>query len=598
MANTSINLTSLDFADYKNSLKTYLQSQSTFKDYNFDASNISVILDLLSYNTYMNAFYMNMIGSEMFLDTAVLRDSVVLKAKELNYVPRSFKSASAVINLVIGSLATDLSLITIPKGVPFTGKSGSNNYTFTTDSNLLVTGSGGVFYANNVTIKEGTFLTESFAVQPAVNTDRQRFLISNPTIDTSSLTVSVVEDNGATIIPYVISSSVLDVTEASAVFYLQGADNSKYEIIFGDDIVGRKPADNAVVIATYRATNGQLPNGITTFSINGTISGSSNVKVTTVTGSSGGDVGEDIESIRKNAPKFYATQNRAITTKDYEALLTATFSEIEAISVYGGEETNPPEYGKVFLSLKLYGFDFVPDSKVTEYSDFLTGRAPLTIIPVFIEPQYLYASLKSTVKYNVNVTPATTADIASYVTSAIQSYNLANLDNFKSTLLYSKLIAAIDSADASVISNQTTYQLMKKFIPTIGASKNYEINFGTALNGQYPPEALTHRGFELHTLTSSKFVYNGQVVFLEDDGLGSIRIIAESGDYHNTIIDVGNINYTTGLITLTNFNVSSYFGDSIRIYVDPLNLDNATDKNTIFEIPNDEIFVTVEALAQ
>jgi hypothetical protein len=605
MANTSINLTSLDFNDYKNSLKTYLKSQAAFQDYNFDASNISVILDLLSYNTYLNAFYLNMIGSEMFLDTAVLRDSVVLKAKELNYTPRSFKSAYANVNLVVGNVSTSVSLITIPKGTSFTGKLGSNNYTFSTDNNLIVTGSGGVFYANNVTIKEGTFLTDTFAVQPNVNTDRQNFILSNPTIDTDSLTVTVVEDNGSTVIPYLVSSSILDVVSTSPVFYLQGSDNGKYQIVFGDNIVGRRPADNAVVIAQYRATNGQLPNGIKLFSINGTIAGSSNVKVTTATDSggvaiptSGGDVAESIESIRNNAPKFYATQNRAITVNDYTTLLQLTYPEIEAISVYGGEEALPPQYGKVFLSLKIYGLDFIPDSKVTEYTNFLLSRAPVTILPVFVEPEYTYASVSSIVKYNVNVTPATDADIASYATSAIQSYNLANLDDFKATLLYSKLVAAIDVADKSVISNETTYKLMKKLVPTIGSAVNYEINFAMPLNGYFPPQPLNHIPEDVHSILSSKFIYAGQIVTLEDDGNGNIRLIKEVGSLHTTLLNVGTIDYTSGLINLNGLNVDSYYGDSIRIYATALNLDNSTNRNTIFEIPNDEIFITVEAVSQ
>jgi hypothetical protein len=226
------------------------------------------------------------------------------------------------------------------------------------------------------------------------------------------------------------------------------------------------------------------------------------------------------------------------------------------------------------------------------------SRAPVTILPVFIEPEYTYASVTSTVKYNVNVTPATDADIASYATSAIQSYNLANLDDFKATLLYSKLVAAIDVADKSVISNETTYKLMKKLVPTIGSAVNYQINFAMPLNGYFPPQPLNHAPEDVHSILSSKFIYAGQTVTLEDDGNGNIRLIKEVGSLHTTLLNVGTIDYTSGLINLNGLNVDSYYGDSIRIYAIALNLDNSTNRNTIFEIPNDEIFITVEAVSQ
>jgi hypothetical protein len=252
MANTSISLTSLDFADYKNSLKTFLQSQDRFKDYNFDGSNLSVILDLLAYNTYQNAFYMNMIGSEMFLDTAQQRDSVVLRAKELNYTPRSFRSSSANVSLTITPTDSNISLITIPKGTSFTSKAGSNNYTFSTDQMITVTSGNGVFIADNVSIYEGTYVTDTFVVQPSSNTDRQKFVLSNPTIDTTSLTVTGLENNGANTVSYKLASNILDLKTDSNVYFLQGSENSKFELLFGDNVVGKKPLDGSAIIVEYR----------------------------------------------------------------------------------------------------------------------------------------------------------------------------------------------------------------------------------------------------------------------------------------------------------------------------------------------------------
>ena len=599
MANTSISLTSLDFADYKNSLKTFLQSQDRFTDYNFDGSNLSVILDLLAYNTYQNAFYMNMIGSEMFLDTAQQRDSVVLRAKELNYTPRSFRSSSANVSLTITPTDSNISLITIPKGTSFTSKAGSNNYTFSTDQMITVTSGNGVFIANNVSIYEGTYVTDTFVVQPSSNTDRQKFVLSNPTIDTTSLTVTGLENNGANTVSYKLASNILDLKTDSNVYFLQGSENSKFELLFGDNVVGKKPLDGSAIIVEYRSTNGQLPNGVSKFTPNGQIGGTSNVIVTTVSSASGGDIAEDIESIRRNAPRFYATQDRAVTVKDYETLFTVNYPEIQAISVYGGEDASPPQYGSVLISMKIANFDAVPTSKKTEYTTFISTRAPLTIRPVFIEPNYTYVSVNSNVKYNVNQTSLNPEDINTLVTDAIQNYNLTNLNNFKATLLYSRLVNQIDNAHASIVSNETDYVLMKKIVPSTSTQKNYTIEFNTALDDALPSQPLNHIASDRHTVYSTKFYYSGQLVSLEDDGVGKMRIVSENANgEHTTLLDIGTVDYTNGRILLNNFLTTNYVGDAIRIYVMPKGKDNSSNKNTILEIPNDEINVTVQIVRQ
>ena len=603
MANTNATvLTSLDFDSYKAGLRTYLQSQSAFKDYNYDGATLSVILDLLAYNTYNNAFYLNMVGSEMFLDTAQQRDSVVLRAKELNYVPRSFRSAVANVNLVVSNVPNNPLLLTIPAGTSFTGKSGSNAYIFVTNSNQVINANtDGNFYVNNLQIYEGSLITDTFVIQPYSNTDYQPLTLSNPTIDTDSLVVVSVENNGANTISYLPSTSLLDLNSNSAVYFVQGGDNSQYQIIFGDNVVGRRPADQAVVVAQYRITNGQLPNGISIFSLNGTIGGSSNVAITTVSAASGGDIGEDINSIRYNAPRYYATQERAVTAADYETLLTVTFPEIEAIAAYGGEQTTPPQYGKVFISLKIYGTDFIPTDYISKYTTFLSTRSPIAIVPQFIEPEYLYASITTKIKYNVNVTTKQPADIVSLITSTIQEYSKTNLEDFNTTLLFSRFCSAIDASDPSIVSNQTEYTLMKKLIPSLTTAQNYTINFGAALDTDFIPEPLIHSSSAEHSVQSSIFTYNGLSVRLEDDGLGNMRLIQPQTDGNDhTILStgLGSIDYTTGVISITNFLPQSYPNDSIRFYAKPYNLDNSSSLNVIFEIPNDEINVSVITVRQ
>lgn len=565
-------------------------------DVNFDGATISVILDVLAYNTYQNAFYLNMVGSEMFLDTAQQRDSVVLRAKELNYVPRSFRSATANVNLVVSNVPNNPLLLTLPAGTSFTGKAGSNSYTFVTDTNVVINANtDGNFYINDLQIFEGTLVTDSFIVQPYTSTSYQPFTLSNPTIDTQSLIVVSIENNGANTIPYFVSTSLLDLTGSSTVYFIQGGDNSQYQIIFGDNVVGRRPADQATVIAQYRTTNGQLPNGISAFTLNGSIAGSSNVVVTTVSPASGGDIGEDIDSIRYNAPRYYATQERAVTTADYESLLLSTYPEIEAISVYGGEDANPPQYGQVFIAMKIYNLDFLPQAKINEYSSFLTTRAVLNIPPNFVEPDYLYASVNSVVKYNINQTSLQLADIETAVISTIQTYSQTSLEDFNTSLLYSRFTSDIDATDPSIISNQTTYTLMKKLVPTIGVAKNYTISFNNEIDVDLIQRPLIHPTLAEHYVESSYFTYNGIKVRMEDDSVGNLRIIQSQADgYDHTILSsgFGTIDYANGIITISGFAPSAFEGDAIRIYAKPKTLDTMSSLNVIYEIPNDEISVT------
>jgi hypothetical protein len=252
----------------------------------------------------------------------------------------------------------------------------------------------------------------------------------------------------------------------------------------------------------------------------------------------------------------------------------------------------------VLIAVKLYNYDVVPVGKINEYTAFLNTRAPLTIDPVFIEPTYTYISISTLVNYNINQTTLSTQDISVYVTAAIQSFNVLHVEGFKSTLYYSKLLAAIDAAHSSIVSNETSYKAMKKIIPLLNVSSNYNVAFNMPLSQTFPPEPLNHEASDQHTLSSSSFTYNNQSVSLEDDGLGNIRIVANEGILHKTIVKVGTINYATGLVQLNSLKITEYVGDALRIYVVTENLDSTTNQNTIYEIPNDEINVSVNVVRQ
>jgi hypothetical protein len=447
-ANTSINLVNLDFTSLKDSLKTYLKTQNVFKDYDFEGSNINVLLDVLSYNTYMNTFYLNMIGNEMFLDSAQLRESVISRAKELNYTPRSFKSARATVTLTIQTTGNTAS-ITMPKGTTFNSRIGSNTFTFSTDENKVISGANSTFVSDEFVIYEGQYVNDTFTVN---NSDvSQRFVLSNPTIDTDSLTVTVIEDNGAEILSYLRATSLFDKQANSQIFFVQGAENDKYEVLFGDGVLGRKPKDNSVVVCEYRISKGELPNGAFKFTSDGAIQGFSNVVVTTVSAAAQGAIHETIESVKFNAPRYFTTQERAITAEDYRNLLLLNFPEINAISVYGGEEAVPPVYGKVFIAVDLKNVDGVPDIRKQQYYNFIKPRASLSIDPIFIDPDFMYVSIDSTVRYNLNTTALNSESIKELILTAIRDFNGIYLDDFNTTLRYSSLVKTIDATDRSIL---------------------------------------------------------------------------------------------------------------------------------------------------
>lgn len=589
--NTNINLVNLDFSTIKNSLKSYLKSQSTFKDYDFEGSNISVLLDILSYNTYLNSFYLNMIGNEMFLDSAQLRESVVSRAKELNYTPRSFKSARANVQITIAGNSS-FSAITMPKGTTFTSKVGSNSYTFSTDSSVIITGSGNTFISDEITIYEGQYVTDTFNVNYA--NPKQRYILSNPTIDTDSLTVLVLENNGSDVLTYLRATSLFDKQSNSQVYFLQGAENERYEILFGDDVIGRKPVDNSVIVCEYRATKGELPNGASTFKADGLIGGFSNVNVTTLTSAQQGSISESIDSIKFNAPRYFTSQERAITAEDYENLLKIYFPEINAVSVFGGEELDPPQFGKVYIAVDLKNVDGVPDIRKEQYYKFIRPRSSLSIDPIFIDPDFMNLDIETIVKYNVNLTASSIETIKDTVLTAIRNFNNDFIDDFNVNFRYSNFISAIDSADRSIISNDTTVRAIRSFTPDIGLETDYTIDFQQALEDNYADLTNSHPGNFLSAITSTKFVSKGQTTLIEDNGLGVLKLKSVSTtNEHVEIADIGSVDYSTGKLIITKLKVDSFTGEFIKIYARTKNKDISSQLRTILSIRDQDTRITV-----
>ena len=594
MANTSISLVGLDFSTIKENFKQYLKSQPLFKDYDYEGSNINVLLDVLSYNTYMNSFYLNMVANEMFIDSAKLRESIISRAKELNYVPSSFSSSRALVYLI---LETDpgVSAITIPKGSEIIGKIDSDSFVFSPDENITVSGANSQFISDAFYIYEGNYTQDVFVMD--YSDENQKFIMSNPTIDTSSLTVTVVEDDG-TILQYERATSLFEKDFSSKIFFLQASRDERYEIQFGDSVIGRKPKDGAVITCDYRVTKGQLPNGISEFKDSGeieSIDGVTDVKIITVQPSAEGQISESTESIKLNAPIAFSTQERAITALDYENILKSNFNEINTVKAYGGEDLDPPEYGKIFLSIDLKDVDGLPDKRKQQYYDFLKPRSSLSLDIFFVDPEYIYIEIDTIVRYNVNLTNLSSESVKTVIANAIDRFNTNQLDKFGVTFRYSNFVREIDSADSSILSNDTGTKLFKYITPKANIPTNYRIDFYQPLRNDFSNKISVHPKNYIATLTSDEFVYEGLLVSLEDDGEGNIVIIKEEGDSHVEIINAGTIDYDKGTIILNQLSISPApnSGGRFKVKVLGRTRDLYSNLNTILSIRQQDLNITI-----
>lgn len=591
-ANSSIILSNIDFDTHKNTLKQYLKSQTRFQDYDFEGSNMNVLLDVLSYNTFHNMFYLNMVASEMFLDSAQLRDSIVSHVKELNYTPRSFKSAEANVNISI--VSSDLAKRTIPivKGQTFTSRFNNRNFTFSTDEAVFMdsytvnANNTLTFTKNNVKLSEGYFVNDTYTFN---SSQSQRFLLTNRNCDISSLSVTVIEDVGATTLTYTRATSLFNLNSLSQVFFVQAAENEQYEIVFGDGVSGRKPKDNSIISVEYRISNGQIPNGCDRFVSDTSIDGESFITVTTVSPAAGGNISESIEEIKYNAPRHFTTQERAVTTEDYENLLRQNFSEINAVSAYGGEDLDPPQFGKVFVAVDLVEVDGLPQSKKDEYYRFLKPRSPVSIDPVFVDPGYTYIEVNTIVNYNVNITRLSSEDIKTIVATAIRNYALTNLNNFNRVFRYSNLTNAIDTAQAAIVSNETTIRVVKEVVPDLSTPNTFDVDFQVPLD----TSAVLSRGGI--TIQSTPFTFKGNKVSLRDDGNGVVNIVSVTGDA--IIEQVGTVDYERGLVQISRLTLTAYEGSAIKVKAVPLNRDIRVVNNIILNITDDYLNITVRGVS-
>jgi hypothetical protein len=591
--NKKFPVTELDFDQIKTGLKEYLKGQDQFKDYNFEGSNMSVLLDILSYNTFQNNFYTNMAISEMFLDSAQLRDSIVSHAKELNYLPKSKTSAKAIIDLTLNTFGNP-SFVTVPAKTKFNAVCGNDTYTFYTERSETIFPSNGVYAFRNLEIFEGEYVTEQF--QPSLSPSN-RYLLSNEDIDVNSIRVRIIENDF--IEEYVYAPDLYSLSELSKVFFIQPYVGNRYEIFFGRDVFGIEPPVGSIIEVEYRITAGAEANGITSYEVDSNIQGFQAIATLKVP-SRGGSDREDLNSIKYFAPKSIQVQERAITVKDYEILLKRNFPEIKTVAVYGGETLTPPQYGRVLTSVALQDFSTISFDKREEYRKYLKERCSLTVEPIVVPAEFAYYNINTRVNYNVTNTDKSKSDIRKAVQEAILEYSNDNLGDFKRTLRFSKLKTAIDDADENIVSNETDVNLIIEIQPVPGFAENFVLEFENRLFVQKDLARLSESIDTVDTaIISTAFTYKNRTAFLRDNGLGTLEIITRFGSEVVVLErNVGTVDYQTGLVRLNNFEVQSYIGSAVKIFAKTFARDIVSPKERVSLIRDQDIQISITGISE
>lgn len=577
MAN-KLQVTELDFDDIKSNLKTFLKNQTEFSDYNFEGSGLSVLVDLLAYNTHYLGMNANLALNEAFLDTASLRSSVVSHAKTLGYTPSSARAPVAYLDITVNN--PTLTSLTMDKGTKFTTSVDDVSYAYVSNEDYTVTPVNGVLRFSNIPVYEGTLITAKYTVDSA-NIEK-RYLLNSDRADTTTLKVSVQNSSAdATTEVYSLATDVTQVTGTAKVYFLQEVEDGKFEVYFGDDVVGKKLADGNIVILEYVVTNKEESNGADTFSVN-SIGGETDVTVATLIASSGGAEPESIASIKFNAPLDYSSQGRAVTTKDYETIVPKVYADTSSVQVYGGEDADPPKFGEVFISIKTNSGAVLTEAQKQIIVNSLDRYNIASVRPTILNPETTYLRLTTTFKYNSNATTKTASDLETVVRNTLTSYNTSTLQKFDGVFRYSKLTTLIDSSDPSILSNITNLRIAKNLTPSLSVAENYTVKFSNPL---FHP----HAG-HVSILSSTGFTISGNsnTLYLDDDGNGNVRTYYIVGGTTNTYVDelAGTINYTTGEIVLTSINITSTVNsdNSIDLIVKPSSNDVVPVRNQLLAI--------------
>lgn len=587
-----IQVSELDFDQIKSNLKNFLKGQSQFSDYNFEGSGLSVLLDVLAYNTHYNALYTNLAVNEMFLDSASKRASVVSIAKTLGYTPSSVRSARAKINMAVTNPNQSPATLTLPKYSPFSTIISGSNYTFYTLSEYTIIPVNGAYTFTNIDLVEGTPLEFQYTVATG-----QQYIIPNQFADISTLNVRVQESASSdTFTTFTAATSVVQLASDSNVYFIKEIDGGLYEIIFGDSIISSGLTNGNVVYLDYFVSGGIVGNGARQFTYNGiSLIGGSPLITTIDIGAGGVDI-ETIDSIKYNAPRLYAAQNRAVTPDDYKALIYAAYNYIQSVSVWGGEDNTPPVYGKTFICAKPYNANKLTQQQKTDIlTTLLASRSVVSITPEIVDPEFLNIALDVTVYFNDRKTIRTASEIASIVTTTILNYDDSKLQRFDGVFRFSELSRLIDTAEPAIVSNITTVLMRRKVSPRYNVSAEYTLNMiNPILSSGVAEEAVSSTGF---------YVYGSEEIhYLEDDGLGNVRLfynVASNSATGSTkfIVNpsIGTVDYANGLINIKNLNITGLADIDWEITIKPQSNDIVSAYTQIAEIARDHL--TVIAIA-
>lgn len=585
--NNKITTSELDFDKIKESLKTFMKGQSLFSDYDFEGSGLSVLLDVLAYNTHYNALYTNLAVNESFLDSAVKRNSVVSLAKTLGYTPRSASSAKATVNVQVVATTSSPDSILLSKYSPFTTSVDGITYTFFTNREytaVRTTNDNTNYLFSGVELIEGAPLSFDYTVADGV-----RFLIPNTNCDTSTITVKVQESSNSNIYTtFNLSSSIADVDPETNAYFLKEIDDGMYEIVFGDGSIGRALNNGNIVHIEYFVTSKGAVNGASSFTYGGSSLAGGTAVVTVLTSASGGSDQESVSNIKFNAPKFYSARNRAVTTEDYQSLILSQLPETEFVSVWGGEDNVPPIYGKVFVCVKPKNVDRLNDAqKSYVVSTILSSKNMVSISPIMVDPEYIDIGLDVTVYYNESATTKNTNDIAGLAKDAISAYDSSYLQKFNGVLRYSKLTSVIDGCDPSVTNNITRVTIRRSVEPKYGVSAQYLINLINPIEQTSIPGAV---------VSSEFYVPNdAQVYYMRDDGKGNIQICYDNNEAKGIIVNskIGTVDYAKGILDIKNLRIESTPNNTLTFAINPDSNDVVSALTQIARIDPDHLNINV-----
>tara|TARA_E500000331_G_scaffold216697_1_gene207677 strand:- start:921 stop:2783 length:1863 start_codon:yes stop_codon:yes gene_type:complete len=600
MASNKLAVSDLDFDNIKSNLKTFLQNQPEFSDYNFEGSGFAVLLDLLAYNTHYLGFNANMLANEMYLDSADIRKNIVSIAKMLGYTPTSAKSPVADISITVNNVPTSTASITMAKGTAFETTVDDVTYQYLTNAEITITPSDGVYTFSNVDIFEGTLVSFRYTVDSS--DPDQRFIIPSELADMTTLKVQVQNSStDSTTNTFTKTTGLTSINSTSKVYFLQESEDERYEIYFGDGVLGKKLDDGNIVICEYIVTNKEASNGASSFTLSGNIGGFTDVSITTNSSSQGGSDPQTKESIRFNAPLQYSRQDRAVTTGDYETLVTELYPNAQAVSAWGGEDDENPVYGQVKIAIKAASGSTLTNQTKTDLVAQLKKYNVASVTPVIVDPETTDIILTTTAKFDEKATTKNADTIKSNIITSLDNYNTDTLQKFDSVFRHSKVVKQIDDTDTSILSNVTTIKVRKSFTPTLSSSTRYDVYFR---NGIFNPHS-GHKSSMGGVITSSGFKVDGDttnIYYLDDDGEGNIRryyFVGTVRTYANNT--QGTVDYSTGQITINSLNVSSIenirgaSSTVIEITVEPASNDIVPVRDQILNIDTANSTITVEA---